>query len=139
MAGSKGHTLPYRLFSKDQRVIHTAVVENKRLSHALTIINAQQDVKREPKVQTNSEKGGYKKNPRQLHGPNYKPKSVAAPAVEMTTTIWFRHFYFVAGETNQLCSNMTIIRRFDLSVAHQRRPLDFLKDRLCRQHGLLLT
>lgn len=40
MAGSKGHTLPYRLFSKDQRVIHTAVVENKRLSHALRIIKA---------------------------------------------------------------------------------------------------
>lgn len=82
---SKGHSLPYRLFSKDQRVSHTAVVENKRLSHALTIIKAQQEVKREPKVQTNSEKGGYKKNPRQLYGPNYKPKSApAGQAVEMT-------------------------------------------------------
>ena len=55
---SKGHALPYRLFSKDQRVSHTAVVENKRLSRALTIIKAQQDIKREPKVQTNSEKIG---------------------------------------------------------------------------------
>jgi hypothetical protein len=64
-------------------VSHTAVVENKRLSHALTIIKAQQDVKREPKVQTNSEKIGYKKKPRQLYGPNYKTK-IAAPAVEMT-------------------------------------------------------
>jgi hypothetical protein len=81
---SNGRTLPYRLFSKDQRVSHTAVVENKRLSHALTIIKAQQDVKREPKVQTNSEKISYKKNPRQLYGPNYKPKNAAAPAVEMT-------------------------------------------------------
>ena len=81
---AKGRTLPYRLFSKDQRVSHTAVVENKRLSHALTIIKAQQDVKREPKVQTSSQKIGYKKNPRQLYGPNYKPKSAAAPAVEMT-------------------------------------------------------
>jgi hypothetical protein len=63
-------------------VSHTAVVENKRLSHALTIIKAQQDVKREPKVQTNSEKIGYKKKPRQLYGPNYKPKSAVAPAVE---------------------------------------------------------
>src|ERR1700712_1245430 len=80
----KGHSLPYRLFSKDQRVSHTAVVENKRLSHALKIIKAQQDVKREPKVQTNSEKLGYKKNPRQLYGPNYKPKTAVAPAVEMT-------------------------------------------------------
>ena len=81
---SKGRSLPYRLFSKDQRVSHTAVVENKRLSHALTIIKAQQDVKREPKVQTNSEKIGYKKNSRQLLRPNYKPKNAAPPAVEMT-------------------------------------------------------
>ncbi len=81
---SKGRTLPYRLFSKDQRVSHTAIIENKRLSHALTIIKAQQEVKREPKVQTNSEKGGYKKNPRQLYGPDYKPKGAGAPAVEMT-------------------------------------------------------
>ena len=81
---SKGHLLPYRFFSKDQRVSHTAVVENKRLSHALTIIKAQQQVKREPKVQTNSEKLGYKRNPRQLYGPNYKPTSAPAPAVEMT-------------------------------------------------------
>ncbi|MBB5061096.1 hypothetical protein HDF16_005832 [Granulicella aggregans] len=66
------------------RAIHTAVVENKRLSHAVTIIKAQQDVKREPKVQTNSEKIGHKKNPRQLYGPNYKPNSAVAPAVEMT-------------------------------------------------------
>lgn len=41
---------------------HTAVVENKRLSHALTIVKAQQDMKRETKVMTNSEKTGYKKN-----------------------------------------------------------------------------
>ena len=31
----KGHSLPYRVFSKDQRVSHTAIVENKRLGHAL--------------------------------------------------------------------------------------------------------
>jgi hypothetical protein len=30
----KGHSLPYRIFSKDQRVSHTAIVENKRLRHA---------------------------------------------------------------------------------------------------------
>jgi hypothetical protein len=71
---SKDHTLSYRLFIKDQRVSHTAVVENKRLSHALTIIKAQQDLKNEPKIQTNSEKCGYKRNPRQLYGANYKPK-----------------------------------------------------------------
>ena len=81
---SKGRALPYRVFSKDQRVSHTAIVENKRLRHALTIIKAQQDLKDQPKVKTNSEKGGYKKNPRQLYGPNYKAKIAAAPAVEMT-------------------------------------------------------
>ena len=81
---SKGQSLPYRVFSKDQRVSHTAIVENKRLSHVLTLIKAQQEIKREPKIQTNSEKGGYKKNPRQLYGPNYKQKSTPVPAVEMT-------------------------------------------------------
>jgi hypothetical protein len=81
----KGHSLPYRVFSKDQRVSHTAIVENKRLSHALTIVKAQQDVKREPKVQTSSEKIGYKKNPRQrLWAETTNRKFAAAPAVEMT-------------------------------------------------------
>src|SRR5258707_12305483 len=80
----KGHSLPYRIFSKDQRVSHTAVVENKRLGHALATIKSQQDVKHVPKVMTNSAKGGYKKNPRRLYGPDYKPKIAAAPAVEMT-------------------------------------------------------
>jgi transposase len=79
----KGHSLPYRVFSKDQRVSHTAIVENKRLRHALTTVKAQQDLKHEPKIQTNSEKGGYKKRPRQVYGPDYK-EFAAAPAVEMT-------------------------------------------------------
>jgi len=70
----KGQPLPYRIFSKDQRVSHTAVVENKRLRHALALVKAQQDVKRETKVRTNSEKLGYKKNPRHVYGPDYKPK-----------------------------------------------------------------
>src|SRR6202166_1812695 len=80
----KGQVLPYRVFSKDQRVSHTAIVENKRLRHALTIIKAQQDTKCQPKVQTNSEKGGYKKRGRQLYGPDYKATIEAPPAVEMT-------------------------------------------------------
>jgi hypothetical protein len=79
----KGHLLPYRVFSKDQRVSHTAVVENKRLGHALATVKAQQDIKHVPKVMTNSAKGGYQKNPRRLYGPDYKPKIAAAPAVEM--------------------------------------------------------
>jgi transposase len=80
----KGQSLPYRIFSKDQRVSHTAVIENKRLGHALALVKAQQDVKRETKVRTNSEKLGYQKQGRQLYGPDYKAKIVAAPAVEMT-------------------------------------------------------
>jgi hypothetical protein len=81
----KGVSLPYRVFSKDQRVSHTAVVENKRLGHALSLIKAQQQVKHEPKVQTNSEKLGYKKHPRKLYGPDYEaPTAPSAEAVEMT-------------------------------------------------------
>ncbi len=80
----KGHSLPYRVFSKDQRVSHTAVVENKRLGHALAVVKAQQDVKHQPKIRTNSEKLGYQKRGRQLYGPDYKAKIVTPPAVEMT-------------------------------------------------------
>jgi hypothetical protein len=79
----KGHSLPCRVFSKDQRVSHTAIVENKRLSHALAMVKAQQDIKHLPTVMTNSTKNGYKKRPRQIHGPDYK-ETIAALAVEMT-------------------------------------------------------
>ncbi len=79
----RAHSLPYRVFSKDQRVSHTAIVENKRLSHALAIVKAQQDLKHEPKIQTNSDKGGYKKNPRQSMGRTTN-QSRRGPAVEMT-------------------------------------------------------
>jgi hypothetical protein len=60
----RGDVLPYRVFEKDQRVSHTAIVENKRLSHALTIIKAGQDLKYVPKVKTNSEKINYRKRER---------------------------------------------------------------------------
>jgi transposase len=79
----KGHLLPYRIFSKDQRVSHTAIVENKRLGHALALVKAQQDVKYQTKVKTNSEKGGYKKDPRRVYGPDFEPKSAKVDAVEM--------------------------------------------------------
>jgi hypothetical protein len=76
---SNGRVLPYRIFDKDQRVNPAAVVENKRLGHALSLIKAQQDSRPIPKVRTNSEKNGYQKRP---------PRSatiVAPPgAVEMT-------------------------------------------------------
>lgn len=81
---SHGHVLPYRVFDKDQRVNPAAIVERKRLSHALSIIKARQDATLVPRIQTNSEKGGYKKNPRQLYGVNYKPKNAPPAAVEMT-------------------------------------------------------
>ena len=80
----KGVALPYRTFSKDQRVSHVANVENKRLGHALTIVKAQQDLKRETKVMTNSEKTGYKKNPRAIYGPDFVEKTRSRAAVEMT-------------------------------------------------------
>ena len=78
-----GKLLPYQVFSKDQRVTHTAVVENKRLGHALAIVKAQQDTRHMPTVMTNSAKGGYQKRPRQLYGPDYKEKSAVPKAVEM--------------------------------------------------------
>jgi hypothetical protein len=79
----KGYSLPYRVFSKDQRVSHTAIIENKRLGHALAIGKVQQDRKHETKVMTNSEMSGYKKNPRRLYGPGFEPKTRSAAAVEI--------------------------------------------------------
>jgi hypothetical protein len=78
-----GKLLPYRVFSKDQRVTHTAVVENKRLGHALAIVKAQQDTRHISKVMTNSAKDRYQKRPRQLYGPDNKEKSAVPKAVEM--------------------------------------------------------
>jgi transposase len=56
----KGHSLPYRVFDKDQRVTHAAITENKRLSDVLAYIKERQDERPAPKVKTNSEKNGYK-------------------------------------------------------------------------------
>jgi len=78
---SKGLLVPYRIFSKDQRVSHTAIVENKRLGHTLALIKAQQDNHFEAKVKTNSEKGQYQKRGRQIYGPDYIPKIPAKAAV----------------------------------------------------------
>jgi len=79
----KGQSLPYRIFSKDQRISHTAIVENKRLGHALAIVKAQQDLKPVTKVMNNREKTGYKKSPRRVYGPDFEPKTSVAAAVEM--------------------------------------------------------
>ncbi len=79
----KGKLLPYRVFRKDQRVTHTAIVENKRLGHALAIVKDQQELKLATKVMTNSEKTGYKKRPRQVYDPNFIEQKSAPAAVDM--------------------------------------------------------
>jgi len=56
----KGHSLPYRVFNKDQRVTHAAITENKRLGDVLAYIKEQQDKPLPPDVKTNSDKNGYK-------------------------------------------------------------------------------
>lgn len=83
---SNGLLLPYRIFSKDQRVSHTAIVENKRLGHALALIKARQDSHFEAKVKTNSEKGEYQKRGRQIYGPDYVPKVPAQAETASETT-----------------------------------------------------
>ena len=81
----KGHLLPYRVFSKDQRVSHTAIVENKRLSHALAIVKAQQDIKRmNQRSRPTATRADTRRTRVRVYGPDYKPKIAAAPAVEMT-------------------------------------------------------
>jgi hypothetical protein len=65
----KGLLRPYRVFSKDQRVSHTAIVENKRLGHALAVVKAQQNLRRTSKVMTNSEKTEYRKRARMVNAP----------------------------------------------------------------------
>jgi hypothetical protein len=77
---SKGLLPPYSIFSKDQRVSHTAIVENKRLGHALALIKAQQDNHFEAKVKNNSKKGACQKRGRQIYGPDYVPKIPARTA-----------------------------------------------------------
>jgi hypothetical protein len=58
-----------QIFSKDQRVSHTAIVENKRLGHALALVKAQQDLRHTTRVMTNSEKTGYRKRTRMVSAP----------------------------------------------------------------------
>lgn len=61
----KGHSLPYRVFDKDQRVTQAAIVENKRLGEVLSYIKEQQEkAPPKPRVKTNSEKLGYRPNGR---------------------------------------------------------------------------
>lgn len=66
----RGHSLPYRVFDKEQRVNQGEIVENKRLGAALAFVKAQQDLERPPpRVRTNSEAGGYQARPKRRAGP----------------------------------------------------------------------
>lgn len=82
---TKGLLLPFAVFSKDERVSHTAIIENKRLGHALAVIKAQQDTRFTPKVNTNSRKDGYQKRGRQIYGPDYVAKIPVKSAKERPT------------------------------------------------------
>jgi hypothetical protein len=55
----KGHSLPYTVFDKDQRVTHAAITENKLLGDVLAYIKERQDQLVKPDVKTNSDKNGY--------------------------------------------------------------------------------
>jgi hypothetical protein len=55
----KGHSLPYTVFDKDQRVTHAAITENKRLGDVLAYIKERQDEQEKPTVKSNSDKNGY--------------------------------------------------------------------------------
>lgn len=74
----KGHSLPYRVFDKDQRVTHAAITENKRLGDMLAYIKEQQDQRATPKVKTNSDKTGYKPRGRK---PGRRTDFTSDPAV----------------------------------------------------------
>lgn len=60
----RGLSLRYKMFDMDQRVSHTAIVENKRLGEVLAFIKEQQEQMASPKVKTNSQKHGYQPNGR---------------------------------------------------------------------------
>jgi hypothetical protein len=64
----KGLSLPYRVFDKDQRVTHAAIVDNKRLGEVLAYVKERQDQERPPRVKTNSEKAGYQRTGRKSPG-----------------------------------------------------------------------
>ena len=76
----QGHSLPYSAFDKEQRVGQGDIVENKRLTAALTLVKAQQEAQRpSPRVQTNSEAGGYQARPRRRASPPGAAPPTAVP------------------------------------------------------------
>jgi hypothetical protein len=74
----KGHSLPYTVFDKDQRVTHAAITESKRLGDVLAYIKERQDQQDKPTVKSNSDKNGYVKRAR---GPGRRKDFMNDPAV----------------------------------------------------------
>lgn len=74
----KGHSLPYTVFDKDQRVTHAAITENKHLGEVLAYIKERQDRQVKPIVKTNSEKIGYAKRGRK---PGWRKDFMTDPEV----------------------------------------------------------
>ena len=74
----KGHSLPYTVFDKDQRVTHAAITENKRLGEVLAYVKERQEQEVTPAVKTNSDKNGYKPTGRK---PGRRTDSMNDPAV----------------------------------------------------------
>jgi hypothetical protein len=64
----KGVSLTFRVFDKDQRVTHAAIVENKRLSEVLAWVKERQDALHAARTKTNSEAGNYQKRAPGRHG-----------------------------------------------------------------------
>jgi len=69
---SKGISLPYSAFDKDQRVSHAAITENKRLSAVLEHIKTEQDKAPPKKRRAGTQATRYQPNGRRNNGWNSK-------------------------------------------------------------------
>jgi hypothetical protein len=114
----KGVSLPYCVFSKDQRVSHTAIVENKRLGHALALVKAQQDLKLTTRVMTSSEKNGYRKTPRKAYAAEEMTK---ANASQTTTVGQDRVFEDLSVRQAAVKENKRLVRALAVARAWQER------------------
>jgi hypothetical protein len=84
----KGAALAHRVFDKKQRVTHTAIVENKRLSEVLAWVKARQDEIRPVRVKTASEAQGYVPRARTRHGPiSFIDRRIAAKSANSAAAV----------------------------------------------------
>jgi len=84
----KGAALAHRVFDKKQRVTHTAIVENKRLSEVLAWVKARQDEIRPVRVKTASEAQGYVPRARTRHGPiSFIDRRIAAKTANSAAAV----------------------------------------------------